>query len=415
MVDIPRAPVKNRRKYVYGGVGAVVLALLAFKVSTLQPAPPSVDRATLMIDTVRRGEMVRQVRGPGTLVPEQIRLISALTAGRVENIALRAGEKVTKDTPLLELSNPDVQLQSLEAQRQLTAAEAELVNLRTTLEQARLTQASTVSLLRTEYQEAQRTLSSAETLAQRGLASAGELQRAREKAADLQTRIDLERQRLDMVTQQNAKQLALQRNQVERMKAIAKFQENRIASMQVKAGEDGVLTDMSLELGQYVVPGQLLARVAQPGRLKAVLHIPETQAKDVMIGQHASIDTRNGIVPGHVIRQDPGATNGTVTVDVALDGPLPPGARPDLSVDGTVEIERLKDIMYVGRPAYGQSESTVGLFRLEEDGKTADRVNAKLGRSSVNTIEVLQGLKVGDKVIISDMSNWDSYQKVRLR
>ncbi len=415
MVDIPRAPVKNRRKYVYGGVGAVVLALLAFKVSTLQPAPPSVDRATLMIDTVRRGEMVRQVRGPGTLVPEQIRLISALTAGRVENIALRAGEKVTKDTPLLELSNPDVQLQSLEAQRQLTAAEAELVNLRTTLEQARLTQASTVSLLRTEYQEAQRTLSSAETLAQRGLASAGELQRAREKAADLQTRIDLERQRLDMVTKQNAKQLALQQNQVERMKAIAKFQENRIASMQVKAGEDGVLTDMSLELGQYVVPGQLLARVAQPGRLKAVLHIPETQAKDVMIGQHASIDTRNGIVPGHVIRQDPGATNGTVTVDVALDGPLPPGARPDLSVDGTVEIERLKDIMYVGRPAYGQSESTVGLFRLEQDGKTADRVNAKLGRSSVNTIEVLQGLKVGDKVIISDMSNWDSYQKVRLR
>ncbi|MDQ6888589.1 MAG: efflux RND transporter periplasmic adaptor subunit [Gemmatimonadota bacterium] len=415
MVDIQRAPVRNRRKYVYGGVGAVVLALLAFKVSTLQPAPPSVDRATLMIDTVRRGEMVRQVRGPGTLVPEQIRLISALTAGRVENIALRAGEKVTKDTPLLELSNPDVQLQSLEAQRQLTQAEAELVNLRTTLEQARLTQASTVSLLRTEYQEAQRTLSSAETLAQRGLASAGELQRAREKALDLQTRIDLERQRLEMVTQQNAKQLALQQNQVERMKAIAKFQENRIASMQVKAGEDGVLTDMSLELGQYVVPGQLLARVAQPGRLKAVLHIPETQAKDVMIGQHASIDTRNGIVPGHVIRQDPGATNGTVTVDVALDGPLPPGARPDLSIDGTVEIERLKDIMYVGRPAYGQSESTVGLFRLEEDGKTADRVNAKLGRSSVNTIEVLQGLKVGDKVIISDMSNWDSYQKVRLR
>jgi multidrug resistance efflux pump len=414
-LDIKRDPPKKTKKYVYGGIAIVGVALITMALSRMEPAAPSVERGTLWIDTVRRGEMIRQVRGPGTLVPEQIRYISALTAGRIEALPLRPGVSVTPETIILEMSNPDVQLEALEAQRQLSAAEAQLVTLRTTLESDRLNQESQVAQVTREYQDAVRQAEVQEALDKRGLTSAAERDRAKELAQALETRLRLEKERLSVLTNSIERQIALQEAQVQRMRAVAQFQEDRIASMKVRAGSEGVLQALPLELGQWVVSGEQLARVAQPGRLKAVLRIPETQAKDVVVGQPASIDTRNGIIKGRVMRIDPAAENGTVGVEVALEGELPRGARPDLSVDGTIEIERLSNVMYVGRPAYGQAESTVGIFKLDPDGKTASRVNVRLGRSSVNTIEVVQGLNVGDLVIISDMSAWDAQERVRLR
>ena len=414
-MDIKRDPPKKTKKYVYGGIAIVGVALITMALSRMEPAAPSVERATLWIDTVRRGEMVRQVRGPGTLVPEQIRYISALTAGRVEALPLRPGVTVTAETIILEMSNPDVQLEALEAQRQLSAAEAALVTLRTSLQSDRLNQESQVATVNQQYQDAVRQAEVQQALDKRGLTSAAERDRAKELADALATRLRLERERLAVVTNSIERQIALQEQQVQRMRAVAQFQQDRIASMKVRAGSDGVLQALPLELGQWVVSGEQLARVAEPGRLKAELRIPETQAKDVVPGQPTSIDTRNGIIAGRVMRIDPAAENGTVGVEVALEGELPRGARPDLSVDGTIEIERLSNVMYVGRPAYGQAESTVGIFKLDPDGKTASRVNVRLGRSSVNTIEVVQGLNVGDLVIISDMSAWDAQERVRLR
>ncbi|HJR64078.1 MAG TPA: HlyD family efflux transporter periplasmic adaptor subunit [Gemmatimonadaceae bacterium] len=414
-MDIKRDPPKKTKKYVYGGIAIVGVALITMALSRMEPAAPSVERGTLWIDTVRRGEMIRQVRGPGTLVPEQIRYISALTAGRIEALPLRPGVTVTSETVILEMSNPDVQLEALEAQRQLSAAEAQLVTLRTSLQSDRLNQESQLAQVNREYQDAVRQAEVQEALDKRGLTSAAERDRAKELAQSLETRLRLERERLAVLTNSIERQIALQEQQVQRMRAVAQFQQDRIASMKVRAGSDGVLQALPLELGQWVVSGEQLARVAQPGRLKAVLRIPETQAKDVVVGQPSSIDTRNGIIKGRVMRIDPAAENGTVGVEVALEGELPRGARPDLSVDGTIEIERLSNVMYVGRPAYGQAESTVGIFKLDPDRKTASRVNVRLGRSSVNTIEVVQGLNVGDLVIISDMSAWDAQERVRLR
>jgi multidrug resistance efflux pump len=420
-LDIRREPPKKRSRYVYAILGMVAIAGVTLALSRLEPAAPTVERGTLWIDSVRKGTMVRQVRAPGTLVPEQIRLISAVTAGRVEQILVRPGTPVTAQTTLLEMSNPDVQLQLLEAQRQLTAAEGDLVNLRTSLETTRLQQEGAVATLRTQHQEAQRNLTVVQALEQKQLASENEIKTARERAAELEQRLGIEQQRLKVLAEAQRGQLALQEAQVERLRAIAQFQADRVASMKVVAGSDGVLQELGgaqtgqLELGTWVNPGFILAKVAQPGKLKAVLRVPETQAKDVVLGQPTSIDTRNGVVAGRVMRIDPAVQNGTVAVEVALEGQLPRGARPDLSVDGTIEIERLQDVLYVGRPAYGQAESVVGLFRLDPEGETASRVNVKLGRSSVNTIEVMQGLERGDRVIISDMTAWDNADKVRLK
>jgi len=414
-LDIARAPKSKTGRYVAIAGGLVALVGVSVALTRLEPAAPSVERTTLWIDTVRRGTMVRQVRAPGTLVPEQIRWVSALTAGRVEALPVRPGTAVTRETPLLELSNPDVQLQALEAERQLAAAEAELVNLKSSLETQRLQQEATVATVNTQFQDARRNTDVFSALDKKGLSSTNEVQRAAEQAAELKSRLDIERQRLALLTQNVKQQYEMQRANVERARGIAQFQRDRVLSMKVRAGEDGVLQEMDLELGQWVVPGQLLARVAQPSRLKAELRVPETQAKDVVVGQPVSIDTRNGIIPGRVIRIEPQALNGTVGVDVALEGALPRGARPSLSVDGTIEIERLVNVLYVGRPAYGQAESVVGLFRLDPDGQHAQRVNAKLGRSSVNTIEVVQGLTVGDRVIISDVSQWDTQERLRLK
>lgn len=419
-MDIPRERAPNRRRYIYGAIGLLAVTAVVVGVASLKPAAPSVDRSSVVIDSVRRGDMVIDVRGPGSLVPEQIRWVSAVTAGRVDRIDARPGVTVTDTTTLLELSNPDVQLEALSAEQQLSGAEATLVTLRISLSTQRLAQEGVVASTTSEYKDAIRNATAFDELEKKGFLAKGllapmDVSKAKDKAVELKSRMAIEQQRLDVMSQSVAQQLELQKAQVDRLRDIAQFQQGRIASMRVRAGAGGQLQELSLEPGQYVLPGTILAKVAQPGRLKAVLHIPETQTKDIQIGQTASIDTRNGIIPGHVVRIDPGAQNGTVAVDVALDGVLPKGARPDLSVDGTIELDRLKNVLYVGRPAYGEPESTVGLFRLTNGGKEAQRINVKLGRASVNMVEVLQGLSVGDKIITSDMTASDTQSRVRLQ
>jgi HlyD family secretion protein len=414
-VDIKRAPPPKKKKYLLGAGAIAGIVLVTVAINRLEPASPTVERATLMIDSVRRGTMIREVHAPGVLTPEHVKIIAAVTAGRVEQIPNRAGIPVTPTTLLVELSNPDVQLQLLEAQRALTAAQGALLSQQTALRNQRLNQEATIATLRTQLNEAKRQLDAAEGLDKKGLSSAYEMAAARDRVRELTEREQLAREQLNLMTESAQREIALQAAQVQRLRSILQFQQERVASMRVLAGENGVLQELPLDLGQWVNPGMILARVSQPGRLKAVLRVPETQAKDITVGQRTKIDTRNGIVDGRVMRVDPAAQNGTVTVEIALEGELPRGARPDLSVDGTIEIERLIDVLYVGRPAYGQAESTVGLFKLEPDGKTATRVNVRLGRASVNTIQVMQGLAVGDKVIISDMSAYDNTNKVRLK
>lgn len=389
--------------------------LVTLGLSSLDAPVPVVDRESVVVDSVRRGMMVREVRGPGTLVPEQIRWISALTPARVERILVQPGTAVEPGTVLLELSNPDVQIEALDAQRQLTAAEAELVNLRTTLENQRLAQTGVVAAMRSEYRQAHRQAAVADSLGVNGGLSRNDISQSQDKAAELETRYQVEQQRLELFAAAVDSQLAVQRAQVRRLKAITEFQLSRVRSLEVRAGETGVLQELPLQLGQWVVPGALLAKVVQPTRLKAVLRIPETQVRDVALGQPAAIDTRNGVVPGRVVRMDPAAQGGTFTIDVALEGKLPPGARPEISVDGTITLERVPNALYVTRPPYGRAGGTTSLFKLIEDGRVAVRVPVQLGRTSVTTVEVLQGLAAGDRVIVSDMSRWDGVERVRLR
>jgi multidrug efflux pump subunit AcrA (membrane-fusion protein) len=413
-VDIPRAPAPAYRRYVPGGIAAAAVILVTLFLMSLKPAAPGVDRATLWVDSVRRGQMVREVRGPGTLVPEHIRFITALAAGRVDRVLAQPGQRVTPETVLLDLSNPDVQIQALQAEQQLTAARAEVVSLRTSLDNQRLTQTGLVATTRTEYLQAQREAAVADSLGSHGGMSRNEVALAKDKAAELATRYGIEQQRLQLMTETVDSQLAVQRSQVDRLRAVAEFQQNVLRSLRVRAGDSGVVSDLTLQLGQYVLAGTMLAKVVQPGKLKAVVQIPETQAKDIAIGQKAAIDTRNGIVPGHVIRFDPNAINGTVAVDVALEDTVA-GMRPDLSVDGTIEIERLEHVLYTGRPAYGQPNSTIGMFKLTEDGRYATLVQVQVGRSSVNTIEIQRGLSARDSVILSDMSQWDKVERVKIK
>lgn len=414
-MDVPRQKKRSNKRWLIGGAGAAVVALVTVGLGRLEPAAPTVARATVWTDTVRRGEMVRQVRGPGTLVAEDIRWISAVTQGRVERKLVQPGTPVQAGTVLVELSNPDVEREALEARRQLSAAEAELAALRARLENERLTQEGAVAAMRAQQRDAQRQAQANEGLSQKGLISSHEMERSRDNAQELGTRMELEQRRLRFMGQSMQAQLASQQRQVEMLRTLSAFQQKQIEAMQVRAPSSGVLQEMPIEMGQWVNSGAVLARVVQPGRLKAVLRIPETQARDVSIGQPASIDTRNGIVRGRVVRMDPAVQNGTVTVDVALEGALPRGARPDLSVDGTIDIERLPNVVYMGRPAYGQAESTVGVFRLGEDGSEAVRTQVQLGRGSATTIEVVRGLNPGDVVILSDMSQYDGSERVRLK
>ncbi|HKW11120.1 MAG TPA: HlyD family efflux transporter periplasmic adaptor subunit [Gemmatimonadaceae bacterium] len=418
-MDIKREPPKKTKKYIAGGVVIVGVLVISAFISKLKPAAPPVERATLWIDTVKKGEMVRSVNAPGTLVPEHIRIIVAITSGRVETLPVRPGVSVTPDQTILTLSNPDLDLQTLQDQQLLTQAYGALAQLRTSLQQGMMTQEGAVAQLITQYQLAYRNATVADSLDKKHLSSPNEVAAAHDQVSELKRRLDLERQRYKDMEAAQKQQLDISQQSIEGLKEILKEQRNRVASMRVTAGESGQLLTLGnpqLELGQWVNSGIELARVAQPGRLKAVLRVPETQAKDVVVGQRATIDLHNnGIIEGHVIRADPSSQAGTVTVEVGLDGALPNGARSDLSVDGTIEIDRLKDVLYVGRPAYGQAESTVGLFKVEKNNGYAFRTNVKLGRASVNTIEVVNGLAVGDSVIISDMSTWDNTARVKLK
>ena len=414
-MDIPRAPAqRGRQRLLYGGLAILGLALATLGLRSLKPAAPSVDRAAVWIDSVQRGPLLIEVRGPGTLVPERVRWISAVTAGRVEKRLAEPGQEVNPETELLELSNPDVQLEALESERQLTVAQGDRVNLRTALETTRLNQEGNVAAAKSAYLDAKRTAEASSDLAKKELISSMEASRAEDRVVELQTRYEVEQKRLEVMTDATDSQLRLQDAQVGRLRAVTEFQRERIRSMKVMAGAHGILQELPLEVGQWAQSGAVLARLVEPGRLKAVLRIPETQAKDLTLGQPAAIDTRNGIVKGAVARIDPAVQNGTVTVDIRLEGEMPRGARPDLSVDGTIQVERLDNVLHVGRPAYGQANSTVGLFKLSPDGREATRVSVRLGRTSVNTVEVLGGLQPSEKVIISDMSRWDGVDRVRV-
>ncbi len=413
-MDIPRQKKPKKRLPLYLA-GAGVLALATVGLIRMQPAAPGVERSTLLVDTVKRGVMVRDVRGNGSLVPEDLRIVSAMTAGRIERILARPGTKVESGTVLLELSNPDVQLEALDAERQLKLAEAELATQRASLETQRLAAVSDVASARSEFNEAERQVKVAERLAADGLGSGMDTDRARDRAQEASERYDSEQRRLKVTEEAMTAQLDLRRSEVDRLRSIAKFQRDRVASMTVRAGQKGVVQVLSLQPGQWVNPGQELARVAGQDRLKAVLNVPESQARDLALGLKAKIDTRNGVVDGHVSRVDPAVQGGTVAVDVELDGARPRGARPDLSVDGTIQIDRIPDALYVGRPADGSTEAVAELFRLEPDGHTAVRVPVRIGRGSADAVEILEGLKEGDRVILSEMSQWSATPRVRLK
>ena len=419
MVDIQRpASVARNRRYRQLAIAAVaVLAVVVISVglSRLKPAAPSVDKATVWLDAVKRGPMVRQVRGLGTLVPEEIRWVPAATDGRVERILVQPGTAVEADTVILELSNPTQTQAALEAEQQLKAALAQLTSLRVRIQNEVLAQEAAATSVSAEYRQAQLQAESDAKLASEGLVSVLITKLSQLKAENLAARDRIEQKRLAEMRGSVEAQLAVQQAEVDRLEALVALRRSQVSQLRVRPGISGMLQLVPVEVGQQVAPGANLARVADPARLKAQLKIAETQAKDILIGQIASIDTRNGLIAGRVSRIDPAVQAGTVTVDVALEGALPKGARPDLSVDGTIELERLADILYVGRPALGQEQSVISLFRVEPDGVTCVSTKVTVGRTSVNTIEVTGGLKAGDQVILSDMSQYDAFDRVKLK
>jgi len=416
-VDIARPDLLETKKkrqwaWVAVAVGAVVLVTLG--VSRLKPAAPSVERATLVIDTVKRGEMVREVRGLGTLVPEEIRWIPAVTQGRVERLVLLPGTTVTADSVILELSNPELEMQALDAESQARAAEASYTELKVRLASQLLDQKAVAARVQAESRQARLRADADGELAKSGLVATINLKLSQSAADELEHREGIEQQRLAIAGQAIDAQMAVQQAEVDQRRSQARLRRSQVEGLKVRAGLAGVLQLVPVEVGQQVTPGTNLARVARPDRLKAVIRVPETQARDVVPGQKAVVDTRNGEVNARVVRVDPAVQNGTVTVDLTLLGELPRGARPDLTVDGTIELERLSDALHVGRPAMGQPQSTVGLFRLVKGTSEATRVRVRLGQASVSTIEIVEGLEVGDEVILSDTSAWDSADRIRL-
>jgi HlyD family secretion protein len=402
----------RRTLYAFGAL--LIIPVITVGLSRLKPAAPTVEWGPLWPDTVKRGEMLRQVRGLGTLVPEEILWIPATTDGRVVRRFVLPGAQVKADAIILQLSNPELEQSALDAEWQLKAAEAQYNSLKAQLDSQLLDQKAAAATVQSDYTQANLNAEKDNELAKLGLGAELNVKVSRAKAEALATRNAIEKDRLAVSAASVKAQLDAQKARVEQLRALSDLKKSQLASLQVRAGDQGVLQELSVEVGQRVTAGTILAKVVQPTRLKAQIKVPETQAKDVQIGQKTAIDTRNGIIAGHVMRVDPAVQNGTVTVDVKLDEALPKGARPDLSVDGTIEIERLPDVMYVGRPVHGQPNSTVGLFKVVEGGKAAVRVQVKLGRSSVSTIEVVDGLKVGDQVILSDMSSWDSFDRLKL-
>ena len=418
-MDIPRKSAAKKRlirRIAIGLVVAVAVSLSFWGLGRLKPAAPGVERSTVLIDAVKRGEMNRDVRGLGTLIPEDTLLIPALTDGRVERIRVRPGTAVKPDTVILELTNPELQTAALNAEYALKAAEADFVNLRVTLEKQALDQQAVAAQVSADFHSARLKAERDTQLAKEGLMPNIDAEISAVNARELATRNGLEEKRIAIHGDAVEAQTAAQKVKVDQMRAEFALKKHQVEQLKVKAGFAGMLQALPtpVEEGQRVAAGTALAKVAQPSKLKAELKIAETQAKDVALGQPAVIDTRNGTVNGRVARIDPAVINGTVTVDVRIEGPLPQGARPDLSVDGTIQLEHLADVMYVGRPVIGQQESTITLFRLEPDGKHASRVKVLLGRNSVNTIEIKDGLRVGDQVVLSDMSAYDNYDRIRL-
>lgn len=409
---------KRRRRIMASALALVAVAALTLGLSRLSPAAPSVEKGSIWTDTVKRGEMLRQVRGNGTLVPEQIQFVQSETDGRVERIFVKPGAPVTADTVLLELSNDELKQAAFDAEYQLKAGEAQRTRLKVQLESERLTQKATLATLRSDAEQAELVAEADEALSQQGLVPLLTTKQSRAKANDLKGRVQIEEERLAIAEESTKAQLAAADAELEKVRALLALKTRQLAALAVRAGIDGVLQQIGdpepLQVGQRISPSATLAKIVQPTRLKAEIKIAETQAKDVLIDQVASIDTRNGIIPGRVVRVDPAVINGTVTVDVKLEGALPKGARPDLSVDGTIELERLDDALYVGRPVQGQPDSTVSLFKITDGGGGAVRTQVKFGRSSVSTIEILDGLEVGDQVILSDMSAWDGHERVKL-
>jgi len=417
-MDIQRpsnAHAKKIRRIIYAGIAIISVAGVTYGVSRLRPAAPSVDKATTWTDEVKRGPLLIEVHGVGTLVPEDIRWLPAQTDSRVDRILLHPGALVQPGSVILELSNPELQREVLDAEYQLKAAQADFENLKVQVNSDLLNQKAATAAVRSDYEQAKIQHEVDEKLRAEGIGAEVTAQLSKVKVEQLAIRLQLEEDRTKNTADSAKARLMAQQSHVDQQRALYDLKRSEADALHIRAGIQGVLQVVPVEVGQHVTPGTNLARVADPKHLKAEIKIAETQAKDVVIGQKASVDTRNGIVRGQVARIDPSVQNGTVTVDVQFSDPLPYSARPDLSVDGTVEIENLKDVLFVGRPVHGQSDSTIGLFKLMDDGSEAVRVNVKLGKTSVNTVEILQGLKVGDKVVLSDMSAWDAVDRIRLR
>jgi HlyD family secretion protein len=418
-MDISRPDLKakkRKRQVVTIAIGVIVLAAVTFLVMRLKPAAPTVDRSVVWTDTVKRGPFVRQVRGLGTLVPREdaIREIPAQTEATVVRIRTLPGSIVKADTVLMELSDPQVSQEALDAELSLKEARADLSNIQVKVQSDLMAQKSAAATVNADYKQAQRQAQTDKSLYSLGVISGLAYNSSQGKADELSTRNKLEEQTVDINEKAIESQLAVQQAKVSQAQAIYELKKQQLDALNVRAGIAGVLTSMPLAVGQHVTLGTMLAQVVQPNQLKAQLKIAETQARDIQIGQPASIDTHNGLADGKVSRIDPAVVNGTVTVDVELVGTLPDGARPDLSVDGTIDLERLKDVLYVGRPAFGNENSVISLFRLDDAGKGAVRVPVKVGRASVNAIQVLEGLHQGDTVILSDMSRYDTTDRIRL-
>ena len=418
-MDIKRPPKSKIKKRIRTGilivVGVITIGGITYGLTKLKPAAPTLDRSTAVIDVVKRGELRREVRGVGTLVPQVTRWVPAPADGRVENILVQAGVEVAPQTVLVELSNPQMEQQATDADFQVKAAEADQENLKVRLESDSMTQQSAIASINAEYSQAKLQLDADEVLAKQGLVADLVLKISRVHVQDLANRLKVEQQRLVVASKSTKAQLNAQTSRLQQLRVLAKLKRDQVEALKVRAGTGGVLQLVSVQVGQQVTPGLNIARVADPASLKAELRIPETTIKDVRIGQPVTVDTRNGIIQGQVARIDPAAREGTFTVDATLTGPLPGSARPDLSVDGTIELERLPDVLHVGRPAFGQGQQTIGIFKLTPDGTEAVRTTVKLGANSVSEIQVVSGLNEGDRVILSDTSALDNYQVIRVR
>ena len=417
-MDIARPEAKRQkriRRTIYIAAAVVLIPLVTYALSRLKPAAPSVDRATVWTDTVKRGPMLREVRGLGTLVPETIRLIPAATDGQVVQRNLLPGTPLKADTVILEMNNPELQQTALDAEYQMKGAEANLEQTKALLQNQLMDKRTQAASVSSAYHTAVLDKDTNEQLAANGLVSDLIYKKSQVVAEELAKQDELAQKEVETFSNSIASQVAVQQASLDQKRAMYNLKKSQLDQLKIRPGIDGVLQELDVEVGQKVLQGTVLARVAQPTHLKAALKIAETQAKDITIGQKASVDTHNGVIAGHVMRIDPAVVNGTVTVDVALDGALPQGARPDLSVEGTIELERLSDVLYVGRPVHGEANSTVGLFKVIDDGGSAVRAQVQLGRTSVNTVEIVKGLQIGDKVILSDMSAWDNYDRVQLK